>query len=239
LNIREQIQRLIELQHIDTLIFKLDEEKSEIPNQLKKLESNFEEKKNNLLSLEEKLKKLELKRKEKELEISSKEEKIKKFQIQLFSLKTNKEYQAMIKEIEGLKAEVSILEEEVINLLDEISNLGAQINREKEVLKEEEKKYLCEKKKIEERANQINQNLEDLEFKRKQKTPLIENKILSLYERILKNRDYLAIVAVRDSACRGCNMTVTPQIINEIKMNDRVVTCEVCNRILYLEEELK
>lgn len=238
MNAKDQIRRLVELQQIDTLLFQLNQEKSGIPDQLKELESNFEEKKNNLLSLEEKLKKLELRRKEEELEIRSKEENIKKFQIQLFSLKTNKEYQAMIKEIEGLKAEVSIIEEEAINLLDEIDNLETDINKEKENLKIEENKYLQEKRKIEERANQIDQSLEDLEFKRKQKTPEVENKILSLYERILKNRDYLAIVLVKEGACKGCNMTVTPQIINEIKMNDRIVSCEICNRILYLEEDL-
>ena len=227
---------MIELQEVDISIFQLNQEKQDIPNQFKNLESNFEEKKNKFLSLGEKKKLIELKRKEKELEIASKEGNIKKFQIQLFSLKTNKEYQAMVKEIEGLKAEVSIIEEKVINLLDEIENLEKDIEKEKEDLKEEEKKYLEEKKKIEERLNQINQNLENLEFKRRQKTPEIENKILSLYERILKNRDYLAIIPVINNACKGCNITVTPQVINEIKMNDKIVTCEVCNRILYLEE---
>ena len=236
MNVKEQIQRLVELQEIDTSIFQLNQEKQNIPNQLKNLESNFEEKKNKLLSLEEKKKLIELKRKGKELEIASKEENIRKFQIQLFSLKTNKEYQAMVREIEGLKAEVSIIEEEVINLLDEIKDLEKDIEREKKDLKEEEEKYLEEKKKIEERLNQINQNLEDLEFKRRQKRPEIENKILSLYERILKNRDYLAVIPVINNACKGCNITVTPQVINEIKMNDKIVTCEICNRILYSEE---
>jgi hypothetical protein len=72
---------------------------------------------------------------------------------------------------------------------------------------------------------------------RKQAVPEIDPKILSQYERILFNRDGLAIVSVKDNSCAGCNMFVPPQVINLIKMYERIVTCEICNRILYINEE--
>ena len=69
-----------------------------------------------------------------------------------------------------------------------------------------------------------------------QAIPEIDPKILSQYERILSNRDGLAIVAVKGDSCKGCNMLVPPQVVNLIKMYERIVTCEICNRILYVEE---
>jgi len=56
------------------------------------------------------------------------------------------------------------------------------------------------------------------------------------YERILNSRDGLAIVTVKGNSCGGCNMLVPPQVINLIKMYEHIITCEMCNRILYINE---
>ena len=83
---------------------------------------------------------------------------------------------------------------------------------------------------------EIDQRLAVLEAQRKQLLPGLDQQILSQYERILHSRDGLAIVSVRDNSCAGCNMNVPPQVINLIKMYESIVTCEVCNRIFYIQE---
>jgi uncharacterized protein len=60
--------------------------------------------------------------------------------------------------------------------------------------------------------------------------------MLKEYERILLSREGLAIVTVKDNSCGGCHMLVPPQVINLIKMYEHIITCEVCNRILYIKE---
>ena len=60
--------------------------------------------------------------------------------------------------------------------------------------------------------------------------------MLQEYEKILHSRDGLAIVTIKDNSCGGCHMLVPPQVINLIKMYEHIVTCEVCNRILYIKE---
>jgi predicted nucleic acid-binding Zn-ribbon protein len=77
-----------------------------------------------------------------------------------------------------------------------------------------------------------------LDQERKLILPGIDAKIISQYDRILwANRDGLAIVSVKDNSCQGCNMYVPPQVINLIKMYEHIITCEVCNRMLYIENE--
>src|SRR3990167_9254203 len=116
--IHEQIKILVELQKIDSEIYRLKKELESHPLLKQKIEADFEKKKSRMKAAEEELKSAQLKQKEKDGDLQSKEEKIKKLQAQLYQLKSNKEYTAMEMEIKGLKADNSVLEEEILKLLD-------------------------------------------------------------------------------------------------------------------------
>jgi hypothetical protein len=226
----------VKLQTVDSEIYALRNEKESRPQEIKALEIAFEEKKQHLGTLEKNLLDLQKQRKDTESELSGKEEGAKKLQTQLYSLKTNKEYQTMLQEIQGVKADASVIEDKVLGLLEQTDKLKTEIDAEKKRLQEEEKAFLAQKEKVEDRIKEIDGRLAQLDAQRKQVTPEVDPKILTQYERILLSRDGLAIVSVRDDSCKGCNMLVPPQVINLIRMYERIVTCEICNRILYIEE---
>ncbi|MDD2688545.1 MAG: C4-type zinc ribbon domain-containing protein [Candidatus Omnitrophica bacterium] len=236
-DLKSQLENLIKLQTIDSEIYGLKHEKDSKPQEIKALEASFEEKKAHLSSLEKSLLDLQKQRKEKELELATKEESSKKLQTQLYSLKTNKEYQAMLQQINDAKTDASVIEDKILELFDQADKVKTETEREKEHLKEEEKGFNAQKEKVEDRIKEIDGRLAQLEAQRKQVMPEIEPKILKQYERILGNREGLAIVDVKDNSCGGCNMFVPPQVINLIKMYERIITCEVCNRILYIADE--
>ncbi|MDD2679231.1 MAG: C4-type zinc ribbon domain-containing protein [Candidatus Omnitrophica bacterium] len=227
---------LIKLQTLDSEIYALRSEKSAKPDEIKAIEASFEAKKAHLAELEKTLLELQKQRKDKELELGSKEEAAKKLQSQLYGLKTNKEYQTMLQQIQDAKADTSLIEDKVLELFDKADAAKGEVEKEKARLKEEEKVFLAEKKKIEDRVKEIDDRLSQLEAQRKQATPEIDPKILNQYERILGSRDGLAIVIVKGNSCGGCNMFVPPQVINLIKMYEHIITCEMCNRILYIDE---
>ena len=147
-SIKDQLVKLVELQNLDTQIYALKRERDGKPVKIKELEDSFNEKKKNLAELDERSKAVGLKRKEKDLELAKKEEEIKKFQAQLYQLKTNKDYSAMLRQIEQIKADGSVLEEEIIKGLDEVDKLKNSIAKEQEFLKQEEAALSLEKKKI-------------------------------------------------------------------------------------------
>jgi predicted nucleic acid-binding Zn-ribbon protein len=236
-NLKAQISNLVQLQTIDSEIYALKDEKLAKPEEIKALETAFEEKKQHLATLDKNLLELQKQRKDNEIELGSKEENMKKLQNQLYQLKTNKEYQAMLQQIEEAKADASVIEDRILEILDETDKARKDIDLEKGKLQEEEKIFNAKKKDIENRIKEIDERLAQLEAQRKQITPNINEKIISQYERILVNRDGLAIVSVENNSCAGCNMFVPPQVINLIKMYERIVTCEVCNRILYIQDE--
>ena len=237
IDLKAQLGHLVHLQTIDSEIYILKSEKELKPKEIEAIDLAFLEKKKHLAALEEALLNLQKQRKDKELELASKEENIKKLQTQLYQLKTNKEYQAMLQQIEGEKANSSVIEDSILQLFDQTDKIKNDIAQEKQKLQEEEKVSSEQKKNIQQRIKEIDDRLAQLEAQRKQILPDVEQKMLVQYERILHNRDGLAIVSVKDNSCQGCNMYVPAQVINLIKMYERIITCEVCNRILYIEDE--
>lgn len=236
ITLKAQLEKLIQLQAVDSQIYNLKMELGTKPQEIMALETSFEEKKQKLATLEKNALDLQKQKKDNELELAGKDEATKKFQSQLFSLKTNKEYQTMLLQISDSKADASVIEDKILTLFDQTDKIKNAIEQEKNVLQQEEKEFNEQKKKTDNRIKEIEQQLAQLQAQRQQTSPGIEKKILSQYDRILANRDGLAIVMVRDNTCLGCNMFVPPQVINLIKMYERIITCEVCNRMLYIDE---
>ncbi len=236
INLEEQIKVLVELQGLDTQIFRLERELAEIPLEIKRLEDSFSENTKSLKALEEKIKLIQVKRKEKEIDLESREANIKKLQTQLYQLKTNKEYSAMQQEIERAKADKSNVEDEIIKLLDEIDAENKKGAGEKEALKDEEAKMNQEKSRLLEAASQKESQLASLTQTRSGAAERADKTMLSKYDKILKSKSGLAMAAVKGDACQGCYRVMPPQVINEIKMKQDIIFCGNCARMLYIEE---
>ncbi len=236
IDLKSQLHNLINLQAIDTEIYALKAEKESMPKELKAIEDAFEEKKQQLANLEKNSQDLLKQRKDKETELAAKEEGVKKLQTQLYQLKTNKEYQTMLHQINDAKADGSVIEDKILELFNQADQAKVEIDKEKQKLQEEEKVVKEQESKAEQRMKEMDGRIGQLEEQRKQALPGIDAKIISQYDRILANRDGLAIVSVKDNSCLGCNMYVPPQVINLIKMYECIITCEVCNRMLYINE---
>ncbi len=234
---KEHLRKLIELQGIDTQIFQLRAlEQREIPDRLKLYDDQMFEAKKRLTHAEEKLKTFQLEKKNKELDLQTKESNVKKFQLQLFQVRTNKEYASLEKEIGGLKADNSLLEEEIIHLLDELDSWTATVANERKKFDEESKKVQVEKEKTKQELGQTKQRLKELEAARQTIAQQIDPLILPRYERVLKLRNGVAMVPVKDGSCQGCFMNLPPQVIHLVHSAEEWVFCEQCARILYIEE---
>lgn len=231
--VQEQIATLIKLQEIDAEIYRLKEQKDAKPAEKEALEREFAQKGEALKVKENEAKSLQLARKEHELDLETKEKEIKKYQTQLLQIKTNKEYMSLQKEIEGLKADNSVLEEDILGLMEKIDKVKGEVVKEKEELSAEEKKLKQEIGKIEQEIKEINEKLSSLEKERSGFSSNVEKELLVRYERILKAKASLALVPIVGESCGGCNRVFPPQVINEAKMKDKIITCEFCARLLY------
>jgi len=235
-NLEEQVKLLVELQALDTQIFKREKDLVDMPENLTRLDELFKSKMTNLKALEDSVKALQVKRKDRENDLSTKEDSIKKLQSQLYQLKTNKEYTTMQGEIARIKADNSLIEEDILKIFDQVDVENLKIAKEKEFLKGEEVKLNEEKRKVEEETKRIGAEVNTLKTQRNALTEKIDKKVLAKYDRIIKSKDGLAVVPVTGGSCQGCFRILPSQVIHEIRMKKDLVVCESCARILYIEE---
>ena len=236
MSVTELLNNLIELQSVDIAILDFKKQLSEdIPAQLKACDSDIEAAKSDLKQAEEGLKELQLKRKTKEMDLDTKEGAIKKYQGQLYQVKTNAEYAALEKEIGGLKADNSVLEEEILAIFDNIEAAEKGLAEAKNRFEDEKKQVDGKKNNIALEKKEIEKKLVELEEKRKAIIPLVDKETLSRYERILHGKGGVALVPVVGENCGGCFVDLPPQVINEIRAKGKIIYCERCARMIYIE----
>jgi hypothetical protein len=234
----DQIRKLVKLQEDDSKLYNVRKELEEKPALVKQLEQEFEAKKAKMKALEDDFKKIQVERSSMEGDLAQKETAITKADGQLLQLKTNKEYTAKIGEIEGIKADKSIIEEKILETYDKADAIKGLIDREKEILAKDEKEFLAKKQEIEAQIKELDIKLKGFNELRAALLDGVDKNVLTRYERILNSREGLAVVPVLGNVCGGCFMNVPPQLVNEIRKQKEIITCERCTRILYLEEDL-
>jgi len=237
-NLKDQIRKLVDLQVMDEEIFRFKRELREKPAQLEELKAEFESQKVKLKGLEDKLKAVQVVQKELELDLKVKEEGIAKADGSLSLLKTNKEYQARLLEIENLKADRSIVEEKILLGYDEVDGARKALEAEKAIVAQYEREFNAKQKQVSDDVAVINDQMKVKESQRARIAPEVRPDYLSRYERILKNKDGLGIVKVVNQSCGGCFMHITEQLLNELKKFEQIIACDQCARILYLADEL-
>jgi hypothetical protein len=237
-NLKDQIRKLVDLQVMDEEIFRFKRELREKPAEVEALRIEFEAKKVKLKGLEDKLKSIQVGQKELELDLKAKEEGISKADGSLSLLKTNKEYQARLLEIENMKADKSIVEEKILLGFDVVDEARKALEAEKAIVIQYEKEFNAMKKQVDDDVAVINDQMKVKESQRERVAPEVKPDLLSRYERILKNKDGLGIVKVNNHSCGGCYMHLTEQVMNELKKYEQIISCDQCARLLYLADDL-
>ena len=236
LTIQDQLGVLKQLQTVDADIYRLRKERHAKPLLIDERNANLQAERQRLTQLEAQHKALQSQHKSQELELATREEKIKKLQGQLFQLKTNKEYATMQHEIEAAKADNSLLEETIIKLLEQIDQTQAQASQAKKDWQQREAQVKQEIQRIEGEMAALDHALQQAEADRQRLTPSLDPQILAQYERVLHNRNGLALVPLIGEACGGCHMKLPPQIANEVSQQKQLVSCDNCARLLYYDE---
>ncbi|MBI4227604.1 MAG: hypothetical protein HY600_04985 [Candidatus Omnitrophica bacterium] len=239
-DIGEQLKALVELQALDKQIYDLQRRRQAKPPQIEQLKAAHQAQTQRVKDAEAQLKALQVKRGSMDGDLAAKEAHVKKLQMQLYQVKTNKEYTAMQREIEGAKADNSVLEEEILKVMEQIDQQKAAIAGVAESLKSDEAAMRAAVAAVEQEMAVLDTAIAGLQAQRQASAPRVEAKVLARYERILEKKEGVGLVAVdpRLEACGGCHMNVPPQTINEIRLKERLIACESCARLLYYPEDV-
>jgi predicted nucleic acid-binding Zn-ribbon protein len=230
------IERLRDLQNSDRIIHRLKKRLAEMPIETEKLSDKFKQETEALVALDKGVKKEEVILRETETEVSGLEEAIKKAQRQLMDVKTNREYAALMSEIDGFKKKISNLEEHALLLMDNVGRVK-KMRKEEEKRLEKEKSGLDEKLKVLAREEaEMGAKLSEEEKRRPVLSGAIPREMLVAYERVLKAKaNRKALTGVKDNICAGCKTRLPTGTLDQLHKGADLVFCEGCNRLLYLE----
>lgn len=232
----KKILLLIELQDCDKRRKVVLKKKDEIPARLKALDDSLKEIDDELEKQLKQLEECKHERRRIEQEIDDKENKIVKSNIKLGNIKSNKEYQAALKELSDLKAEKAISEDKAIEIMEQIETLEEMSAAGKEKMAISVERFEKLRTGILEEAKTMDKELKSLEVERERLSHTIDGELLKRYNFISDHKDGLAISAVINGVCQTCNMGIPPQQFNELIRGNELMTCPHCNRIIYWGE---
>ncbi len=173
----------------------------------------------------------------KELDLKTDEGAITKYNIQLNSIKTNKEYTALCTEIGSKKADMSILEDQILNTMSKFESANEEYNKLQEDLRREEESLKDLIESVDADVKKTDIEIEKIQNDQKKYIDALDENSLNHYNRLSNIKGGKAVVAVIGNVCGGCFMNITTQTLNSLMGGKDLVFCQSCSRILYLEEK--
>ena len=206
-------------------------------NQLRTLQSGLEAKQEEI-----KLTRIQVDRLE--LELKSRDEHIEKLRGHLNLARTNKEYSALLTELNTAKADDSKLETQVLELMKNIETDEAACGELINQIEEQKAKLDEVRKETESKAGGFEKEVEEIQAEWDAAAKEIaDKKSLAIFERVAETYDGEAMAEVEGMesnsgsfSCGGCFMGIPAEVVNILSGHDEIVRCSNCTRILYLRE---
>lgn len=179
-----------------------------------------------------------------DLDLKSREEHVAKYRVALNSAKTNKEYSAVLTQINTIKVDVSKFEDEMLALMTQIDNDQATVKEIQESIDTQTQQLTDVRKEIIQHHVEIETELEALEEQRKEASQKVPAKARLLFDRLADRYDgeVLAEVAYKngrrtEQSCGGCFMSIPLESVNSLMTRDDILVCSNCGRLLVLDSK--
>jgi uncharacterized protein len=233
----EQVKIMLDLQEAMSRTRTVEMEKRKVPLEVADLKALFEEKEAKFLTAQQEFEQVRKERHEREREIEEERDRVERSKARLMTIKTNKEYYAMLKEIDQAKRANAMREEELLAILVRYEELEKRLGELGGEVEEVGARYRERMVEIEEKMKSFDKDIAELAARKAEIASRLDKGLARRFEMIFDRRDGLAIVPARNQSCVGCHMNISPQIFNLLQREDKVYTCPNCNRILYYENE--
>jgi len=235
---KQQIAALAKLQQVELEITQIRTKLSRVNQRFEELDTKLLNSSQIIEQHESTIKDMNRQYRAYESDARANYDRIKKSEAKLSSVKTNKEYQSSLKEIDDLKEKNSKLEDEMIEFLERIEAADNELKAKNTAYSALKTEIQTEKETIQKEAQEERRQLEELDAEWKTLSEGIDSELLATFNRIKSNQaNKIGIVAVINAVCQGCHMNVPPQLYNELQRADKLQRCPICERIIYWKEQ--
>ena len=233
-----QLNLLIRLQDIDGAIRARREEKRKLPGMLADLERQNEANKTELDRVREALEAAQKGKRDRDRDLEEGGQKVEKLKSRTPDIKTNKEYTALLKEIETVEQENKAIEDDILKLMEKIDAAAGEIRTAESRSADEAAAIAAERKQLEENIAKVEAELVTIERERTELAARIEAPLLAKYQKRSAALAGKVVVEARGESCSGCFMSIPPQLFVNVKKNTEIITCPHCTRILYYKDAI-
>src|SRR5947199_3179866 len=241
----QNLQTILELQQALSQLRDAEQRLHGIPDWMRELHEEHEIRKAEIESLEAAAAEAARERRTAEAAVQDSQEKLKKYQQQINKVSTQREYGALLQEIDTVKGQISTGEEQALSSLDSAEKAQTELETLRESFREIEERYAAEQTRWEAEKPGIARQVEELRSRLATLRQQLPRNVVAQFERILERYPSGAVAPVRiierpgqkqrEWHCAACNYRVRPQVVVEIRNGGSLIQCESCKRILYLE----
>ncbi len=230
------LRNLIALQDIDQKIVGLKKQIAEIPVKAQafrdELQSLTAAHQNRVAQASELVKQ----RRVRESEVELMRTKLSRLKDQLMAVKNNKEYTAMLHEIQTAEGQIRAAEDEILEIMEKVETVeqglaaaGTDLKSKQDELERQIRETTDAVPAIEDEVARLVREKCDLEGR-------IDGDLLARYRRIAEVRRGIALAEAKDELCSACHVRIRPQVLAELFRTEDLHACDSCSRILFIRE---
>jgi predicted nucleic acid-binding Zn-ribbon protein len=227
------LEHLYRLQDRLRFVAARSRERDTIPSELVEVDREYREKVDAVERLKSRRAEAELERRKAHAELSEHREKLRKYQTQLRSVQNQREYGAVLNEIDGVEKLVRSAEDRILNLDDELEKTAKDLATREEMLPLETEQHEERLKDWRSEQRAINEELSSAQQEIDRLQAAMHPRDRSEFQRLMDKKGGLAIVLVSGGSCSACHVKVRPAAMQTLKAGHEIVYCDSCKRILY------
>lgn len=229
---RDQLPLIATLQQLDNRLNALQAEVKALPQQLQAYDAACTEARQALAAVEDDIERTERQWRSLEREFDNSQAQLAKTQIKLREVKTNKEYSAVLAEVDTGKQRIAALEDEILELMEAVDSHRQKRRQQERLVQASEQELAQQADRVQQAQAVLAKQVAAEEEERQHIVADLERDLYARYQQLSAIRDRQAVVLVQEGACGGCHLKVQPQLVSELRRQDKLITCPHCQRIL-------
>lgn len=239
------LDTIIELQDALDRLRRAEAQIAGIPEWMQELHAEHQERKGEIDALEEQAEAAAAERRAAEAGISDAQEKLKRYQQQINEVTNQREYGALLQEIDTVKGQIATFEEEGLDAMERREQAQRALEEQRAGFADLDSRYHVELANWDKEKPQIAAEAEKLRGRVATLRERLPRPQLAQFERIYERTGRRALAPIRRIErprgpsmwhCGACNYNVRPQVMVEVKDRGALVQCDSCKRILFAEE---
>jgi predicted nucleic acid-binding Zn-ribbon protein len=229
----EQLRHLVELQVLEDKKSHLIRGYDETPRRIAEIEQEYLRSEQTLLTRKADSDHARKMRRALEQSIADLENRIARSKTRMNDVKTNREYQALLREIDDFKAEIRRKEDDALELMEQIESLAKELESLEKEVAVHKSRMETDRQSLQEESDRLKERLDQLDAVAADIRARIDPTLLKRCDSLLARQAGIAVAPVDAGTCQVCHLNIPPQKFIELQRDESIMQCPHCHRFLF------